>query len=425
MSHLKTRWGRLALGVITLFFAGIIYAWSIINAPFVEGNRLGDGICSLCSSIHFSQTILNLNFTITMCFFCISGFVSGLLDKKISPRIRLIASALLLIGGFTITSSIPGWSQTGDTDAMLMLFLGYGVMAGTGIGIVYNVVISKTNAWFPDKAGISSGALMMGFGFTALVLGNIMSKLFYIESIGWRKTYLGFGIIIGIIIFIASFFIKAPSPDLEFPKSKKASGESVKDYTTAEMAKTFTFWKLFMFFILLAAVGNTAIAGAKGQFVSLGLVEQASILASLVTICNGVGRIVSGAFFDAFGLRKTQYLTSAVVLLATTLTCIGYAFDISISGIIGLLLCGFSYGFCPTASSAFVGAIFGKKHFGLNFSTLNLILIPASFVPTLFSSFDPTLKFGLLIAFSVLGLIINLSIKPQKIKDKKDQQDGQ
>ncbi len=420
MNHLKTRWFRLALGVITLFFAGIIYAWSIINVPFTEGNRLGDGVCPLCSAVHFTKTELNLNFTITMCFFCISGFVSGLLDKKISPRIRLIASAILLMGGFGITASIPQYSSSENMGALLMLYLGYGVMAGTGIGIVYNVVISKTNAWFPDKAGISSGALMMGFGFTALVLGNLMSKLFYVESIGWRKTYLGFGIAIGVIIFIASFFIKAPSADLEFPKGKKSSGNTTKDFTTSEMAKTLTFWKLFVFFILLASVGSTAIAGAKGQFETLGLVKQASLLASFVTICNGLGRIVSGAFFDIFGLRKTQYLTSAVVILATTLTCLGYAFEIAALGIVGLLLCGFSYGFCPTASSAFVGALFGKKHFGLNFSTLNLILIPASFVPTIFSKIDSSIKFGLLIAFSILGLVINISIKPQKQNDNKE-----
>lgn len=409
MTHLKTRWFRLALGVVTLFFAGIIYAWSIINFPFTEHNRLGEGVCDLCSAIHFTPSQLSLNFTITMCFFCISGFVSGILDKKISPRIRLIISAILLIAGFAITSSIQY-----DSDWSLpLLYLGYGVMAGTGIGIVYNVIISKTNAWFPDKSGISSGALMMGFGFSALVLGNLMSKLFHVESIGWRKTYLGFGIIIGAVIIIASFFVKAPSADLEFPKAKKSADSSLKNYTTSEMTKTFNFWKLFVFFILLAAVGNTAIAGAKGQFETLGLVSSAALWASLVTICNGVGRIASGAFFDAFGLRKTQYLTSAVVILATSLTCAGYAFESSIAGTIGLLLCGFSYGFCPTASSAFVGAIFGKKHFGLNFSTLNLILIPASFVPTLFSGLDSTIKFGALTAFSVLGLIINLSIKPK------------
>jgi len=279
MNHLKTRWFRLALGVITLFFAGIIYAWSIINAPFDGRVGGGNGACQLCNStdceicnsIFFSKAELNLNFTITMCFFCISGFVSGLLDKKISPRIRLIISAILLVAGFAITSSI----KTGTQSNLLWLYLGYGVMAGTGIGIVYNVVISKTNAWFPDKSGISSGALMMGFGFTALVLGNLMSKLFYVEGIGWRKTYLGFGIIIGIIIFIASFFIKAPSSDLQFPKAKKASHSMSKNYTTAQMVKTFTFWKLFIFFILLAAVGNTAIAGAKDQFEALGLAEKA------------------------------------------------------------------------------------------------------------------------------------------------------
>jgi len=400
MTHLKTRWFRLALGVITLFFAGIIYAWSIISVPFTLGNKF--------SEVAFTSSQLSLNFTITMCFFCISGFVSGLLDKKISPRIRLIASAILLVGGFALTSTLNGQSSP------LVLYLGYGVMAGTGIGIVYNVVISKTNAWFPDKSGISSGALMMGFGFTALVLGNLMSKLFQIESIGWRKTYLGFGIAIGIVIFIASFFVKAPSKDLNFPVKAKAKGEAVKDYTTSEMAKTFTFWKLFVFFILLAAVGNTAIGGAKGQFEALGIVEKASLFASLVTISNGVGRIASGAFFDAFGLRKTQFLTSGVVILATSLTCVGYATEITVLGVVGLLLCGFSYGFCPTASSAFVGALFGKKHFGLNFSTLNLILVPASFVPTLLTSLDSTVKFGILIAFSIFGFIINVSIEPFK-----------
>ena len=358
--------------------------------------------------------MLSLNFTITMCFFCISGFVSGLLDKKLSPRIRLIASAILLVAGFSITTLIKEDSLTD----LILLFLGYGVMAGSGIGIVYNVVIAKTNAWFPDKAGISSGALMMGFGFTALVLGNIMSKLFQVESIGWRKTYLGFGIVIGLIIFIASFFIKAPSAELQFPAKAKKGGNETIDYTTAEMAKTFTFWKLFIFFILLAAVGSTAIGGAKGQFEALGVVEKATLFASLVTISNGIGRIVSGAFFDAFGLRKTQYLTSIVVILATALTYVGYVANITILGVIGLLLCGFSYGFCPTASSAFVCALFGKKHFGLNFSTLNLILVPASFVPTLLSGLDSKVKFGILIAFSIVGLAINLSIKPFNNKNK-------
>ena len=87
-SYPKTRWLRLALGVVTLLFSGIIYSWSLIKAPFDEFN--------------WSSSALTLNYTFTMCFFCIGGFVSGLLSKKLSMRIRMICAAVLVLGGFGI-----------------------------------------------------------------------------------------------------------------------------------------------------------------------------------------------------------------------------------------------------------------------------------------------------------------------------------
>ena len=69
----------------------------------------------------------------------------------------LIAGILIFIG-FFVTSKL-------NQDSIALLYLGYGVCSGLGIGIVYNIVIARTNAWFPDKKGISSGVLMMSFGF--------------------------------------------------------------------------------------------------------------------------------------------------------------------------------------------------------------------------------------------------------------------
>ena len=69
--RLKTRWGLLALGTVVLLFAGIIYAWSLLKAPFA--NEFG-----------WSDSALTFNFTLTMCFFCLGGLVSGLLAKKLS-----------------------------------------------------------------------------------------------------------------------------------------------------------------------------------------------------------------------------------------------------------------------------------------------------------------------------------------------------
>ena len=392
--RLKTRWGLLVLGTVVLLFAGIIYAWSVINAPFSE-------------IFGWSAAQLNFNFTLTMCFFCIGGLVSGLLAKRLSICVRMLIAAALVGGGFAIVSML-------GANQLALLYIGYGFMTGSGIGIVYNTVISAVNAYFPDLRGISSGALMMGFGFSTLLLGNVAVTMFDIDAIGWRTTYLILGAALAVIFVIAALVIKMPPSDLVFPtpSGKRASGgEAGEEFNSVQMLRRVSFWMLFVFFILFAAVGSTAIAGAKGQFEKLGAATSATLLAGVLTVCNGLGRIASGALFDALGLRKTQYITSGVVILATVLTLIGYAFGVTAVGVLGLLLCGFSYGFSPTMSAAFVSAFYGKKHFGLNFPILNLILIPASFVPTLMSGMSLTVTFGVLAAFSVVGLIINVSIK--------------
>ena len=59
-----------------------------------------------------------------------------------------------------------------DAGGLTVLYVGYGVLCGAGCGIAYNTVIATVNAWFPDRVGFSSGALMMGFGIGGLVLGT-------------------------------------------------------------------------------------------------------------------------------------------------------------------------------------------------------------------------------------------------------------
>ena len=391
--RLKTRWGLLALGTVVLLFAGIIYAWSIIKAPFA--GELG-----------WSDSALTFNFTLTMCFFCLGGLVSGLLAKRLSVCVRLLIAAALVGGGLGLVSAL-------GAGQLVLLYVGYGFMTGTGIGFVYNTVIAAVNAYFPDRRGIASGALMMGFGFSTLLLGNIAVTMFDIDAIGWRTTYLILGLTLAAVFVIAALVLKMPPADLKFltPVAKGGVGSEGEELTATQMLRRFSFWKLFVFFILFAAVGSTAIAGAKGQFEALGAGGAATLLAGLLTVCNGLGRIASGWLFDVLGLRKTQYVTSGVVILATALSLCGYALELTAAGVAGLLLCGFSYGFSPTMSSAFVSAFYGKKNFGLNFPILNLILIPASFVPTLMSGMSLTVTFGVLVAFSVVGLIINASIR--------------
>ena len=395
---------RLALSVVTLLFAGIIYAWSILKAPLGE-------------AFHWSPADLAFNFTLTMCFFCLGGLVSGLASGRTSPKLRLFVSALLLFVGFFVTSRLSG-------DSIVPLYIAYGVLSGLGIGIVYNTVISVISAWFPDKKGICSGALMMGFGFSTLILGNIAGKMFAIPAIGWRTTYLILGIAIAAMILICMAFLKLPPQGTRFPEAKRRSASaaaapsaSQQDFTAGEMIRRLSFWMLFLFFILLAAVGSTAISFARDFCISLGAEEGFAVtMVGILSIFNGLGRLCSGWIFDSLGLRKTQYATSIVVTAATLLSLIAVLTHSLPLGLIGICLCGFSYGFSPTVSAAFASAFYGPKHFALNFSVINLILIPASFTATLAGSFvtktgSYVSTFVMLTAFSIAGFVINLFIK--------------
>ena len=164
---LKTRNLMLALGVFSMLFAGIIYAWSILKAP-------------LATELGWGNSDLALNFTLTMCFFCLGGLLGSFISKKIGVKLSTIIPGIVAGLGFILTGMLQG--------GVLPLYFTYALMAGGGIGVVYNVIISSVNAWFPDKKGLCSGCLMMGFGLSTLILGNLSSKLFDIPSIGWRTT---------------------------------------------------------------------------------------------------------------------------------------------------------------------------------------------------------------------------------------------
>ena len=166
------RWLYLAVGTFAMLFAGILYAWSILKAPF---------------SVEFgwSPSDLTLNFTITMSFFCMGGLLGAQISKRMGSRFAIVISGLLASGGFALTSLLTGTS-------VALLYLAYGFLAGLGIGISYNVVVATVSAWFPDKKGLCSGCLMMGFGASALVLGNWASSMFE-GAMGWRRTYVILG----------------------------------------------------------------------------------------------------------------------------------------------------------------------------------------------------------------------------------------
>ena len=398
---LRYRWFVLSVGVITMLFAGIIYAWSILKVPF--NSELG-----------FSKDSLALNFTLTMSFFCLGGLASSWIAKKIGLKMSILVSGFLAGWGFILASLIK--------DGHTMLLYGtYALMSGLGIGMAYILIISTVNSWFPDKKGLSSGALMMGFGASSLVLGNLADALFN-SSLGWRRTYIVLGVSLAVVVCISCLFIKRPDGDIAFPVPKKRSRNTAEtfeatDRTPVKMIKTFTFWRAFVFLVCITAVGNSVISFARDLALSVGAeAALATTLVGVLAVCNGLGRIITGAVFDMMGRRFTMITANVLTIIAAGITLLAVSINSLPLCIAGLCLTGMSYGASPTVASVFTSAFYGTKHFAANLGVMNFNLMCASFVATACSSIltatgGYTVPFALLLSLAVVALGLNLTIK--------------
>lgn len=400
--NLNKRWLYLISGVFTMLFSGVLYAWSILKIPFKN-------------EFQWSDSVLAFNFTLTMCFFCLGAFWGSLICKKIGPKITLILAGALVGIGFISTGLL-------SNEIPYLLYLTYAVLAGTGIGISYNVVVSTVNSWFPDKKGFSSGCLMMGFGISTLLLGNIISALFENANIGWNKAYILLGIVVAVVLILAGLVLKKPSADIEFPlpKAKKniqKESFETKDFTTKEMLKSFTFWRAFLFMALITAVGNSVISFARDLVISVDAAPAlATTLVGVLSVFNGIGRILTGAVYDSLGRKTTMLASNILTIFAAGLTLIAVQMNSLPLCIIGLCLTGLSYGSCPTMTSAFTASFYGTKYFPTNYSLTNFNLIVASFIATfsnslLISTGSYTAPFTMLLVLAVGALGLNFTIK--------------
>ena len=400
------RWCYLALSSFGLLFVGIIYAWSIFKVPLQD-------------AFGWDAPSLAVNYSLSVAFLCIGGLVGGLLDKKLSTRSLLLFAALLSFVGFTVTSRLDGSSIT-------LLYIAYGIVAGSGIGISYNTLLAAGNSWFPDKKGLSSGILMMCFGLSTMLLGKVAAAMFEMEAFGWRKTFFFVGAIIAVILVICALFLKKPGADVVFPttpekasatQSSSAKPISQRDYTAAETMRSPAFWIFFVYGTLTCSVGMVVINFALDLSLTLGAsVALATTLVGVLSACNGLGRIVCGILYDATNCRTT--------MLFVTLVTAGSALSILLAlqtgslplGILGMCLAGISYGSVPTLSSAFLIGFYGIRDFATNYSVANLRGLIGSFVPTiagvlLQSSGTYVTPFLLLLGISIVSIPLNFMIR--------------
>jgi OFA family oxalate/formate antiporter-like MFS transporter len=173
----------------------------------------------------------------------------------------------------------------------------------------------------------------------------------------------------------------------------------------------------FVCISFLAAVGSSVISFAKDLALAVEAPESLAVsLVGVLSICNGLGRILTGAIFDAIGRRKTMLCANVLTICASGVTLLAVFIGSLPLCIIGLCLTGMSYGACPTITSAFTSSFFGMKYFPTNMALMTFTSMGGSLIATISNkilevSGGYTATFAMLLALSAIALILNFFIR--------------
>ena len=395
----KSRVPYLWVGTLMMLLLGSIYAWSYFKTA------LG-AIFPM-----WNQKQLSLTFTIMMILFAAGGLLGGKLSKTIRHSTLALLSGCLMLIGFVTVSFLPSGNKT---LALILLYIFYGGFTGLGVGIGYNVVLACVSSWFPDKDGLVSGILLTGFGFSSLIIANAAEALLRVTTLS--IVFRGLGILCGGVMVLGSFFLHLPTADDALPApKKKAVVSGGQDYTTAQMLRRPTFWLYFLWNLCMSATGMLVINNASSIALFFG---AAATVGLLVSIFNSGGRLFIGMSMDKFGWKATMLIDNAVIISAGLLMVLGNALGLFPLVLIGMLMAGICYGGGVTIQASLVRTFYGSKNYAVNFSTCNLVMIPAAFIGPMISAalvdaaggaFGPT--FIMVVVMGFFSLVINFFIR--------------
>ena len=298
---------------------GQAYAFSVFNLPMSK--LLG---ISASAPDDWKLTDLGWIFSIAIFFLGASAAVFGRWVEEGGPRRAMFASALCFSGGFLVSAFGVSVHQ------LWIVYLGYGVLGGTGLGLGYISPVSTLIKWFPDRPGMATGMAIMGFGGGAFIASPLsvwlMSRFSTPTHVGVAETFVVLGIVYAIFMLAGSAIVRVPAAGWK-PEGFVAATQSSKLVTTQNVyvyqaLKTPQFWLIWWVLCLnvTAGIGVLGQASAMSQEVFPGRVSAAAAggFVGLLSIFNMAGRFFWASTSDYIGRKNTYFVffTLGVVLYA-------------------------------------------------------------------------------------------------------------
>ena len=357
----SNRWVILLFSILGMVaVANFQYGWTLFVPP-------------LQKKLNVDQALIQVTFTVFVLLETWLVPFEGWLVDTFGPRL------LVMLGG--VLAGL-GWVGAGKAESLTALYLSYAV-AGIGAGIVYGTAIGLAMKWFPDHRGLAAGLTAAGFGagsaFTVAPIANM------IASAGYQAAFIRWGIIQGLTVIVAAFFLKSP-PTGWMPKTWRIKGspevkkrQSQVDFTSGEMVATPNFWLMYLMMAMVATGGLMAVAQLKPMAVDfkvdkipvhlLWLTMPALTFAlSADRMVNGLCRPFWGWVSDHIGRELTMTLAFGLEAIAIYVL-LRFAYN-PLLFVIFSAFTFFGWGEIFSLFPALCGDFFGRKHATENYGFL-------------------------------------------------------
>jgi MFS family permease len=292
---------------------GQAYAFSVFNLPM---SRL-IGI-SQSAPDDWKLTELGWIFSLAIFFLGASAALLGRWVEEGGPRRAMFTAALCWAGGFLV-SALGVYLHN-----LWIIYLGYGVLGGFGLGIGYISPVSTLIRWFPDRPGMATGMAIMGFGGGAFIASPLsvwlMGKFSTSTNVGVAETFIVMGLIYFCFMMVGAAIVRVP-PVGWAPAGYVAPAQSTRLITMQNVyvyhaLKTPQFWLIWWILCLnvTAGIGVLGQASAMSQEMFRGQVTAvaASGFVGLFSLFNMAGRVVWSSTSDYIGRRNTYFVFFAL-----------------------------------------------------------------------------------------------------------------
>jgi MFS family permease len=321
-------WRMVAAAFVAMFAAyGIAYSFGAFFKPMAE-------------EFGATRSSTSVVFSLTVCVWSMLGSLSGHLSDRLGPRVVVATGAIVMGAGLVMTAYI---------DRLWMGYLSYSLAVGIGVATAYVPTVAVVGGWFLRRRNAALGIAVAGIGFGTLLVAPLAAHL--IESIGWRHTYLVFGIAGTATLLLCAAALERPPVHVTPSEVRVRDAIRTPAFGLLYGSQLMCSMALFVPFVYLPAFAHDHGASEVASAALVGIIGGASV----------AGRLGLGALADRAGVVRLYQGSFLLLAMSYLLWLTGSSYA---TLVIFALAMGAGYGGFVALSPAVLTELFGAQRLG-------------------------------------------------------------